>query len=190
MEWFQVAEVLNDFLLCYPADARLLAEFGSPEDGFIIVAKPKLLRTGLLAAGTKTHGGYDYEEAPSPFDGQQFRQRITGDVANPDVEQIYPAYDVALTDWWAGDLILAVELFQTTTTWSYNSSNKLSALGLITEEEITSTAAPNQVFPIGTEVHWLDLNHDARRWASTGLLTGARVADDGTTTLPVVGWHP
>lgn len=181
--WFQVRQVLRDFILCHPLDTRLWVEYGLDAGSYILVAKPLPLRTQWLAGGSGVQNGRTYEEFPA--EPVQYRLAHTADVAHQDLEQVHPFYSV-------GDYLLAreIKLDEPPLNWSLSGLTVHATLGLVTPADITPASPPTDTIPAGTLVMWLDTNHAARRWTSSGLLEGLRLATDGATSLPVVGWQP
>lgn len=184
--WFQVREVLHDYLLCHPLDSRLWGEYSLAPASYILVAKPFVLRTRWLTGGGGSQGGFTFEEynpdpSGSPALPLQHRYRQHSAFApERDVEEIYPLYSV-------GDLVLAREIRDDPPLeWNLLGVDTYTALGLVTPADITPTNPPTDTIPAGTRVLWLDRNEDARHWASLGLLTGARLAS-GDVTITVGG---
>lgn len=172
--WFIIKEVLRDFILCHPVDSRMWVANGLTVASYILVGKPIALRTQWLSGGTGSAGGFDYEDysaAPA-----QYRYRVHSTYSpERDLEQIYPRYST-------GDLIAAREILnEIPTAWNvhWNGHTLPESLGLVTSSDITPSSPPTATFPAGTVVEWLDLNIDARRWASAGLLTGDRATETG-----------
>ena len=181
--WFVVMEIFEDFLVCRPIDGRMwYNEFGNPPTQYFLVAKPFSLRTGWLLGGSGDQNGFTFEKYEPETTQRRF---IKHDGHDPerDLEEIYPLYSV-------GSLILATEVFDTMP-GVWNTIDTIStipeSIGLVTSEEITPTnPLSGGAFPAGTVVEWLDLNIDARAWASQGLLTGDRAAV-GDVTINVSG---
>lgn len=177
--WFQVREVLHDFMLCHPLDSRLWVEYGLDPASYILVAKPLPLRTYWLTAASGSQGGFTFEKYVTEEKQHRYRQH-GGYSPEKDLEEIYPFYTV-------GDLFLAQEIRDDPPLeWNLLGVDTYTALGLVTPADITPSVAPTDILPAGTQVKWLDLNHEARRWASLGLLTGDRLAS-GDVTINVGG---
>ena len=181
--WFVVMQVFNDFLLCRPVDGRMwVQDFGDPPTQYYLVAKPLPLRTDWLSLATGVQGGFTFEKYdPEPSQHRYIQHAYHS--PERDLEEVYPLYEV-------GSLILAVEIFDTMP-GVWNTTDTISTIpetiGLVTSTTITpSSPLSDGAFPSGTVVEWLDLNHEARRWASQGLLTGDRAAI-GDVTINVSG---